>query len=178
MEFNGLDRRSRRIVQDISRLKNNIEHQWDVQPYDSNRLDEWKFYLTGPSNTPYENGRFEVRIVFPVTYPFHQPNLYFVTPIFHPNIAMHAGTVSMEYDYTLFTGLQPFFKNLILTLHQPSSAGFLNDGAAFLFSHNMTYFKEEARRYTLQYALEALDNQSISSPSSTLSLSTIVSTSL
>ena len=42
--------------------------------------------VTGPEDTPYEGGVFELMLSLPARYPFEPPKLRFVTPIYHPNI--------------------------------------------------------------------------------------------
>lgn len=42
--------------------------------------------ITGPEDSPYEEGRFELELSLPEHYPFEPPKVRFVTPIYHPNI--------------------------------------------------------------------------------------------
>ena len=42
--------------------------------------------ITGPENSPYENGIFELDLSITDRYPFEPPRLRFITPIYHPNI--------------------------------------------------------------------------------------------
>ncbi len=47
---------------------------------------EWKCTLRGPRDTPYNGGLFLLRILFPENYPNKQPEVCFITPIYHLNI--------------------------------------------------------------------------------------------
>ena len=38
-------------------------------------------------STPYENGTFRIRLVLPSGFPSHPPKAFFITKIFHPNVA-------------------------------------------------------------------------------------------
>ena len=51
---------------------------------------EWKCTLSGPQNTPFENGMFFLKIKFPDDYPNHAPEVSFLTPIYHINVNHHA----------------------------------------------------------------------------------------
>lgn len=51
-----------------------------------NDITKMTAYLDGPPNSAYEDGRFELGIVFPSTYPIDAPRVKAMTPIFHPNI--------------------------------------------------------------------------------------------
>lgn len=45
--------------------------------------------ITGPSNTPYAEGKFNLRIHFSADYPFSPPRIQFHTKVYHPNIEAH-----------------------------------------------------------------------------------------
>ena len=46
----------------------------------------WYFYLSGPSDTIYKNGKFKIKIQFTDEYPYEPPIVTFLTKIYHPNI--------------------------------------------------------------------------------------------
>ncbi|KII63270.1 Ubiquitin-conjugating enzyme E2 J1 [Thelohanellus kitauei] len=41
---------------------------------------EWHFTIRGPSQTPFENGIYHGRIIFPTDYPIKPPEIIFLTP--------------------------------------------------------------------------------------------------
>jgi ubiquitin-conjugating enzyme E2 G1 len=47
---------------------------------------EWSILLFGPTDTIYEGGIFECKLIFPKTYPNNPPEFKFITYIPHPNI--------------------------------------------------------------------------------------------
>lgn len=42
--------------------------------------------LSGPAETPYENGTFKLELFLPAEYPMAPPKVRFLTKIYHPNI--------------------------------------------------------------------------------------------
>lgn len=42
--------------------------------------------ITGPQDTPYENGHFKLNIEIPQNYPYDPPIMRFDTRVYHPNI--------------------------------------------------------------------------------------------
>ena len=51
-----------------------------------NDVFEWRCTLMGPSDSPYKNGLFYVRVLFPDNYPEGKPEVQFITPIYHVNV--------------------------------------------------------------------------------------------
>lgn len=43
--------------------------------------------MDGPSGTPYEGGLFRLRLTLPSDFPTSPPKGFFITRIFHPNVA-------------------------------------------------------------------------------------------
>ncbi len=56
-------------------------------------INQWKAYLFGCKDSPYEGGIFEVKIDISNNYPLLPPKLFFKTRIFHPNIHWETGEV-------------------------------------------------------------------------------------
>lgn len=52
--------------------------------------------ITGPADTPYENGIFLLDINVPDTYPFNPPRVKFITKIWHPNISSVTGAICLD----------------------------------------------------------------------------------
>ncbi|CAN6626261.1 ubiquitin-conjugating enzyme E2 6 [Trichomonascus vanleenenianus] len=86
-------------------------------PNESNIL-EWHYVITGPPDTPYENGQYHGTLTFPPDYPFKPPAIRMVTPSgrfktnmrlclsisdYHPKTWNPAWSVS-----TILTGLLSF----------------------------------------------------------------------
>ena len=49
-------------------------------------LKSIRLEITGPENSTYEGGIFELDLSITDRYPFEPPKLRFITPIYHPNI--------------------------------------------------------------------------------------------
>ena len=56
---------------------------------DPKNLYKLTAFIFGPSETPFENGIFEISIQLGQNYPIDPPKVRFLTKIFHPNIQSH-----------------------------------------------------------------------------------------
>lgn len=52
--------------------------------------------ITGPPETPFEDGNYKLDIIIPETYPFNPPKVHFVTKIWHPNISSVTGAICLD----------------------------------------------------------------------------------
>ena len=71
-----------------------------------NDLNTWIILMQGPKETPYENGIFKIRFVFPNNYPFAAPDVKFVTTIYHPNIRRDTGEICQDVFYSSWAPTQ------------------------------------------------------------------------
>ncbi|CAF1203234.1 unnamed protein product [Adineta steineri] len=68
-----------RLQAEYRRLAKDPVPYLTAQPLSSNLL-EWRYVVRGPSETPYEGGIYQGKIVFPVEYPYKPPSIYILTP--------------------------------------------------------------------------------------------------
>jgi len=118
--------------------------------------------LTGPRDTPYYGGKFRLKICFSNDFPVSPPKAYFITKIFHPNIAPISGEVCVN---TLKRDWQPSFgiKHVLLTIScllvEPNSDSALNEDAAKLLMENYNDYARRAKMFTEIHATKSqIDN--------------------
>ncbi|CAM9156749.1 unnamed protein product [Chrysoparadoxa australica] len=75
----------RRIVKETQRLLKEPVPGISATPYEDN-LRYFNVVITGPSQSPYENGIFKLELFLTPEYPMAPPKVRFLTKIYHPNI--------------------------------------------------------------------------------------------
>lgn len=74
-----------RILKETQKLKNDpIEGITAERDLENERY--FKVTLTGPKDSPYESGTFNLQVYLPEEYPMVPPKVIFMTKIYHPNI--------------------------------------------------------------------------------------------
>ncbi len=118
--------------------------------------------LEGPPETPFENGYFLFKILFPNDYQYRPPQFIFITRVFHPNISEN-GFVSVDiltnsivnhfngWSIALCT-----FSSIIYSiqslLDDPNPDDFLNETAAKLYKEDRKTYDKTVREYTSAFA--------------------------
>ena len=74
-----------RIKEEFKEILSNPENGVTVGLRDDD-YTKWKVTFSGPKDTVYRGGLFELYIDFPNNYPDMHPEAYFVTPIYHLNV--------------------------------------------------------------------------------------------
>ena len=59
-------------------------------------LRHWKGLITGPSDSPFVGGIFQIDIKIPEKYPYIPPKMQFDTKIWHPNISSQTGAICLD----------------------------------------------------------------------------------
>ena len=115
--------------------------------------------LEGPPNTPYENGYFLFKMLFPDDFPSKPPKVIIISKIFHPNIS-EKGEVSFNIlqDNILEERWSPPLWSFDKTIYpiqslldEPNPDNFLNEKAGILFKENRSIYDETVRSYTFLF---------------------------
>jgi len=67
-----------------------------VELIDESDLFEWRIWVEGPKDTPYEGGVFQLVMKFPIDYPMSPPELKFISDFWHPNVYKDTGIVCIS----------------------------------------------------------------------------------
>ncbi|CAF1159032.1 unnamed protein product [Didymodactylos carnosus] len=116
----------------------------------------WEVIIHGPTNTPYENGKFKIHIRFTELYPLKPPNCQMVTTIFHPNIDKSSGEICLDllrenWKSTLTIG--NILKGIFDLLQEPTAEYCMQPDKGILYLTNRDEFNRLAKEYTVTYAI-------------------------
>ena len=145
-----------RISNDVKNLNNNDlpEVIQDVHINDTNILGPHIFTLIGPTETPYEGGKFQLELNIPEKYPFLPPQLKFITRIYHPNIAID-GTICLDIlknQWSAALKLNSVILSLSALLANPNPDDPLDVTVAKIYKSDINLFKQNAKDFTKKYA--------------------------
>ena len=115
----------------------------------------WVVVMQGPSDSPYSEGYFKLRFVFPENYPFKPPEVKFLTTMYHPNIKQDTGEICLDVFSSSWTPTQKvseILEKIASILKSPSSTSPLEPEIANLLQNKPKEFEKNAKEYTLKYA--------------------------
>ncbi|KAI9304226.1 ubiquitin-conjugating enzyme/RWD-like protein [Cunninghamella echinulata] len=157
-----------RIKKELANLENDPPPGITCYPIDDD-ITHLECYLQGPTQTPYENGIFQLDIKMPNNYPFDPPQIRFITPIYHPNID-EGGRICASILKKTDDGWKPSMNlsTTLISLHNLISSPNPDDplDAEIANEYKMDYniFLRKAKDHTLKYAIEDSQNKTTSSP--------------
>jgi ubiquitin-protein ligase len=148
----------RRLKQKWLNLQNDPLPTCSAAPNSDEDMLHWTGTITGPSNTPYYDGIFHVKIRLPEIYPRVSPHLTFTTPIFHPNVSPQGDIQLGELDRTQWSPIltiRTLLISLQALLSDPNLAEgcVLNEEAAKMYLEDPEGFAEKARQCTVSRAV-------------------------
>ncbi len=121
-----------------------------------NKIDyfNWNAIITGPKDTPYENGIFYLNIKFSINYPFKPPYIYFITPIYHPNISKK-GDICLDIlkdQWSPALTISKVLLSISSLLTDPNPMDPLCPEIASIYLKNKVQYDMNVREHTLLYA--------------------------
>ncbi|KAL7412068.1 ubiquitin-conjugating enzyme E2 [Mrakia frigida] len=113
-------------------------------------LYEWRGSIAGPEATPYAGLTFKITLHFPSNYPYTAPTIKFVTPCFHPNVALPGGDICLDIlkeKWSAVYSVQTILVSLQSLLGEPNNDSPLNVEAADLWDNQEAFKAQVASVY-------------------------------
>uniref|UniRef100_A0AAV1T431 E2 ubiquitin-conjugating enzyme n=1 Tax=Peronospora matthiolae TaxID=2874970 RepID=A0AAV1T431_9STRA len=145
---------ARRLTKELTELTQNPPDWCKVSTAEDN-LMHWQAVLTGPENSPYEGGVFNLDMQFPSEYPFKAPRVRFVTRVYHPNIKSQSGEICADIisqNWTPTLNALHCLTAIKQVLEQPDMDNPLEPEIAKQMHENKVEFDKTAMEWTKQYA--------------------------
>ena len=123
----------------------------------------WHATLLGANDTPYRNGFFFLKIIFPDNYPKNGPDIIFLTPIYHLNVnpnkldisgAEKLGHVSVSLInwWTPATTAREMLTKLFTIFYMANPDSCYGIDRANEFRNNRLLYEEKVKYFTRKYA--------------------------
>lgn len=124
---------------------------------DDDSIAEIHADIHGPVATPFQGGTFRMKLILSHDFPNTPPKGYFLTKIFHPNIAANGDVCvnTLKRDWTPDMGISHVLQVIRCLLIVPFPESSLNDDAGKLF---MDDYDEYFRRAKLMTSVHAMKN--------------------
>lgn len=129
-------------------------------------LSEIHASIEGPENTPFEGGIFDVKLEITDEFPTKPPKGYFITKIFHPNVA-ESGAIclsTLSSDWSEDMGLDHLFLTIRCLLIEPNPASALNEEAGRLLQESYEEYCKRARMTTDLHAVKGSTMKNTTKP--------------
>lgn len=111
--------------------------------------------IEGPAGTPYAGGFFRVKLALGKDFPQGPPKAFFLTKIFHPNVAKNGEICvnTLKKDWKSDLGIQHILLTVKCLLIVPNAESALNEEAGKLLLERYDDYSERAKMMTEIHAL-------------------------
>ncbi|KAH8239830.1 hypothetical protein KR032_008220, partial [Drosophila birchii] len=125
----------------------------------NDNMFHWRATIPGPPETPYAAGIFHLDIHFGQNYPFTPPKIFFLTKIYHCNIASNGyiclDILSREWSPAL--SVAKVLLSIISLMADPNPDDPLEPTIASMYKRQRTEHDEMATAWTSEYAKPGQD---------------------
>jgi len=142
------------IMKEIKILMNNPLEDIRVMIKNDN-IRNIEAIMMGPADTPYSDGEFLIYLHFSNDFPQIPPKGYFITKIFHPNVAFDTGEIclnTLKRDWKPDYGLTKILVAIRSLLIVPNADSALNEEAAKLLLSSYDDYARRAKLFTQIHA--------------------------
>jgi ubiquitin-protein ligase len=144
-----------RLMGEIRDLVRKPAEGVEFEPTEQELVSEIHAIISGPEETPYFGGRFRVKLVVSEEYPNAPPKGYFMTKIYHPNVAINGEICvnTLKRDWNSEVTMKHILQVIRCLLIIPFPESALNEEAGKLFMESYDEFAARARLMTEVHAI-------------------------
>lgn len=142
-----------RIIKEIDRINKDPIPGISVTTM-NNDVRYLQILMSGPIQSPYENGLFTLELFLPREYPMVPPKIRFITKIYHPNIDK-IGRICLDVlkdKWSPALQIRTILISIQALLSLPNLDDPLNHEVANYWKKDPDEAIKEAKQWTLQYA--------------------------
>ncbi|XP_065212808.1 ubiquitin-conjugating enzyme E2 S [Planococcus citri] len=113
-------------------------------------ISDIQAFVEGPAGTPYAGGTFKIKLCLGKEFPIGPPKAYFVTKVFHPNVAKNGEICvnTLKKDWKPNLGLKHILLTIKCLLIVPNAESALNEEAGKLLLENYEEYYKRASMMT------------------------------
>lgn len=146
--------RIQRELSEISAKSSDANNVLKVETVNDSLVD-LRGQISGPPETCYERGLFDLEIKIPETYPFNPPKVRFTTRIWHPNISSVTGAICLDIlkdQWAAAMTIRTVLLSIQALLASPEPDDPQDAVVAKQYKENPELFKKTAQHWTQVYA--------------------------
>jgi len=139
-----------RLSRELSKLQSESDKIDGITIETPSDLMIWNAKISGPPETPFEKGVFDIMLRFDTDYPVKPPSVKFLTPMFHPNI-YRDGKICVDIlqstEWTPAQNIRTILLSIVSLLMDPNPASPANREAAELYNKDQTAYGNKVREF-------------------------------
>jgi ubiquitin-protein ligase len=117
-------------------------------------MTKFSVLLKGPTDSPYENGKFRLSIKIPQDYPDDPPSIKILTNIYHPNISGNNICLDiLDNNWKPTYNLSKVLESLYYLLKNPNPNDPLSADVNSVYQRDHKLFLSTAKEWTKKYAM-------------------------
>ncbi|XP_055844137.1 ubiquitin-conjugating enzyme E2 S [Episyrphus balteatus] len=139
----------RQVMKEMRSLIDSPLEGIKIQINDSDVTDIQAF-IEGPSGTPYSSGAFRVKLTLGKDFPQTPPKAFFLTKIFHPNVASNGEICvnTLKKDWKPDLGIKHILLTIKCLLIVPNAESALNEEAGKMLLERYDDYSQRAKMMT------------------------------
>merc|ERR1712227_553156 len=139
----------RNVMKELSALTCDPPEGIKIYPNEED-ITEIRASIEGPAGTPYAGGHFNMKLVLGKNFPQEPPKGYFLTKVFHPNVASNGEICvnTLKKDWKAELGIKHVLLTVKCLLIAPNPESALNEEAGKLLLEQYDDYSMRARMYT------------------------------